>query len=89
MTGRQFEYKIRDFDAVPLTEDYTIIRKPLKVIYNRGGGLNVKCKTFEDLFNVVIDDGRKVIDIIETWEDIPVDSLGPTGQIQWQFKKHE
>ena len=84
MTGRQFEYKIRDWSSVPLTEHYTIDRKPLLISDTRPNGKDVRCKTFNDLFNFVLDDGRKVIDIIETWEDIP--SLYLDAEPEWHTK---
>jgi len=42
-------------------------------------------KTMQDAFEYVLDDGRKVIDVIETWEDMPDMELD--GGIIWHYKK--
>ena len=98
MTGRQFEYKIKDYGEVPINEHYTFYRKPLRVVDNRTGEA-VRFKSFDEVLDFVLDDGHNVRDIIETWTAMPVWSSlipfdgggydGPTWRIVWYINGEE
>lgn len=98
MTGRQFEYRIRDCDNVPINENYTFYRKPLRVVDKRTG-VAVRFKVFDEALDFVLDDGQKVRDIIETWTAMPKweslipldgdDNSGPTWRIVWYINGEE
>lgn len=84
MTKREFEYKLRDYEGVDITENYTLWRKPLSVSDSREGGVTVKFKTLDEAFDFRLDDGRRVIDVIETWSAMPTYMLD--APIVWHFK---
>ena len=86
MTRQQFEYKIKDLTAVPITEDYTLWRKPVS-INDFKADKNIRFKTIAEALDYVLDDGRTVGDVIETWSDMPDDSLD-AGPI-WHIKGEE
>ena len=71
MTGKQFEYQCRDFGGVPITDDYTL--------WPKGAGRKVKGKPV-----FVLDDGRKIRDIVETWTAMPEMPLD--ADIVWHTK---
>ena len=93
MTGRQFEYKIRDYGDVPINEHYTFYRKPLRVVDNRTGE-TFRFKIFDEALDFVMDDGHAVRDVIGTWEAMPssegiLDGTFPDGscyQVIWYIK---
>ena len=91
MTEKEFEYRCRDgFDGVPITDDYTLWIKPYPKI--KGKSVSVSKINEEQVYFVsiaealefVIDDGRKVKDIVETWTDMP--DLVFDGPIIWHTK---
>lgn len=84
MTQREFEYKFRDYQGVPITEDYTIWRKPLSVSNSRADGVTVKFKVLDEALNFQMNDGRRVIDVIETWSAMPDCMLD--APVVWHFK---
>lgn len=84
MTEKQFEYKLRDYDGVPITDDYTLWKRPFTVSDDRVNGVNVRFKTLSEALNFVLDDGRRIIDIIETWSDMP--DLVLDGNTVWHIK---
>ncbi len=83
MTGRQFEYKIRDYGDVPIDEHYTFRRKPLSVADCRTGAA-VRFRSFDEALDFVTDDGQRVRDIIETWElSCKVNTLHPLVAVRF------
>ena len=71
MTERQFDYKFRDRQIIELTENYMIFRKPLSLTDIRKEDEVVKFKSLTEMLDYVLDDGRTVRSIIETWTDLP------------------
>lgn len=78
MTGRQFEYKIRDYGDVYITENYLFMpkmravkNKPVCVSDMRENGERVYFRTIAEALEFVLDDGRKILDVIENWTDMP------------------
>ena len=86
MTQEQFEYKIKDWEGVPITGDYTLWRKPVS-INDLKAKVNIRFKTMSEAFDYVLDDGRKVRDIIDSWTAMPSMFLdaGPV----WHIKGEE
>ena len=71
MTERQFDYKFRDRQIIDLTENYMIFRKPLSLTDVRKEDEVVKFKSLTEMLDYVLDDGRTVRSIIETWTELP------------------
>lgn len=70
MNQREFELDFKNWDGVPITEYYVLCRKPLSIINLREKN-TTRFNTLSEAFDFVIDDGRKIADIVDTWSDMP------------------
>ena len=87
MTKEEFVKKVRysGLTGVSLTENYTLWwEKPISISDYSKDGQDVKFKKIDDAFEYVLDDGRKVADIIDTWSALP--ELPLDGEIIWHYK---
>ena len=93
MTGKQFEYQCRDFGGVPITDDYTlwpkgagrkVKGKPVCVSDSRTDAEGVHFADIQEALDFVLDDGRKIRDIVETWTAMPEMPLD--ADIVWHTK---
>ena len=91
MTKKEFEYKCKNYNGVPITNNYIlwpkmrkIKRKPVCVSHHNGNDENFYFVTIAESLEFVLDDGRKILDIIETWTDMP--DLVLDGPIIWHTK---
>ena len=89
MTGKEFEFKCKNYNGVPITDNYTLWiygRKHIVIGDDRTDDNSAEFNSIAEALEFVLDDGRKIKDIIETWTDMPEFVLDGSEPVIWHTK---